>query len=323
MPVEFLTAAQKAQYGHFAGPPSTTQLAKYFHLDDSDLKRISSLSKDHTRLGFAVQLGTARFLGTFLDDMVEVPDPVVTHMADQLQIDASAWSAYGERSQRRHRQKICRWYGFADFHKSQKPFFLLRYLYARTWLTAEKHLVLFDYATAWLVQNKVLLPGVTVLERLVAQVVDRADKRLWQQLNGLVNETQAEQLRALLAIGEGKRFSPLELLRRSEQHASTRTVNAAMRRLVSVRTFGLGSLDLSGFPAGRIQAMARYGLTSWAAAIDDLGQAHQLATLLVTVRELEARIQDEVLDLLVLIVADKFKDAAKAGLKARLQLLAE
>lgn len=323
MPVEFLTSAQKSQYGHFASPPSTSQLAKYFHLDDGDLKRIASLGKDHTRLGFAVQLGTVRFLGTFLEDLGEVPDNVVSHMADQLQIDESAWLAYGERSQRRHRKKIGRWYGFADFHKSQKPFFLLRYLYARTWLTAEKQLVLFDYATAWLVQNKVLLPGATVLERLVAQVVDRADKRLWQRLNRLVDETQAEQLRALLVIDEGKRFSSLELLRRSERHASTRTINAAMRRLVSVRAFGLGNLDLSGFPVGRIQAMARYGLTAWASALDDLGQTHQLATLLVTVRELEARIQDEVLDLLVLIVAEKFKDAAKAGLKARLQLLAE
>ncbi|MBK7916659.1 MAG: hypothetical protein IPJ94_10435 [Chloroflexi bacterium] len=45
--------------------------------------------------------------------------------------------------------------------------------------------------------------------------------------------------------------------------------------------------------------------------------------MLITVRELEAMIQDEVLDLLLLIMADKFKDAAKNGLKARLQLLTE
>ncbi|HUM71428.1 MAG TPA: DUF4158 domain-containing protein, partial [Chloroflexota bacterium] len=196
-------------------------------------------------------------------------------------------------------------------------------LYARAWLTAEKHLVLFDYATAWLVQHKVLLPGPTVLERFVAQVIERADKRLWARLNRLVDEPRGEQLRALLTIEEGNRFSRLELLRRRERHASTRTINAAMRRLVDVRTFGLGNLDLSGLPMGRIKAMSRYGLTSWAAAIGDLGQAHQLATLLVTIRELEAVIQDEVVDLLLLIVSDKFKDATKAGLKARLQLLAE
>ncbi len=323
MPVEFLTPAQKSHYGHFAGPPSSKQLAKYFHLDEGDLKNIMTLSEDHNRLGFAVQLGTVRFLGTFLSDLAEVPDNVVAHMAHQLKVDVSVWPTYAKRSQRRHRKKIREEYDFADFHKSQKPFFLLRHLYARAWLSAEKHLVLLDYATAWLVQNKVLLPGATVVERLVAHVVDRADKRLWERLNGLVDELQAEALRTLLVTGAGKRFSRLELLRRPEQHASTRTINAAMRRLMEVRTFGLGSLDLSGFPVSRLKAMARYGLTAWAAAIDDLSQEHELATLLVTIRELEAIIQDEVLDLLVLIVADKFNDAAKAGLKARLQLLAE
>ena len=121
-------------------------------------------------------------------------------------------------------------------------------------------------------QNKVLLPGATVLEWLVAHVVDRADKRLWERLNRLVDELQAEALRALLVTGAGKRFSRLELLRRPEQHASRRKINAAMRCLVDVRTFGLRSLDLSGFPVGRVKVMARYGLTFWAGAIDDLGQ---------------------------------------------------
>ena len=50
MPVEFLTTEQKSHYGHFAGPPSSKQLAKYFHLDESDLKNIMILSEDHNRL---------------------------------------------------------------------------------------------------------------------------------------------------------------------------------------------------------------------------------------------------------------------------------
>jgi hypothetical protein len=148
MPVEFLTSEQEAQYGHYAGSPSAKQLALCFHLDDGDLMYIKALHEDDTRLGFAVQLGTTRFLGTFLSDLTEVPDNVVEHMARQLNVDASLWQEYSERSQRRHKKKIRELYGFEDFHQSQKPFFLLRHLYARAWLTAEKHLVLFDFATA-------------------------------------------------------------------------------------------------------------------------------------------------------------------------------
>jgi hypothetical protein len=131
MPVQFLTPEQIAQYGHYAGEPSPRQLSKYFHLDDRDLKNVDVLDKEHTRLGFAVQLGTVRFLGTFLADMREVPAAVVNYMAAQLQVESSSWPKYSERSQRRHKKMIRRLYGYEDFHQSLHTFSLVRHLYAR------------------------------------------------------------------------------------------------------------------------------------------------------------------------------------------------
>ena len=73
MPVQFLTAEQRASYGHYVVDPSPTDLARYFHLDDADHQKLSRKRGEHNRLGFAVQLTTVRYLGRFLDDTSQIP----------------------------------------------------------------------------------------------------------------------------------------------------------------------------------------------------------------------------------------------------------
>lgn len=87
MPVNFLTPEHKRRYGNFDGEPSPDQFTRYFYLYDFDREIINKKNRFHNRLGFAIQLGTVRFLGTFLNDPCDVPSGVITMMRKQLGIE--------------------------------------------------------------------------------------------------------------------------------------------------------------------------------------------------------------------------------------------
>jgi uncharacterized protein DUF4158 len=233
MPVEFLTPDQRRRYGRYTADPSPLQLTRYFHFDDRDQQLIARRQRDHTRLGFAIQLGTVRFLGTFLPDPTEVPATVVAYVAQQLGMaDSTCLAQYRTRDTHwDHMAEIQRTYGYRDFRDPREVFRLVRWLYSRAWLSAERPSVLFDLATARLVERKVLLPVVTALERLVARVREQTALRLWRRLAQLPNADQQARLEALLDVPDGARSSALDRLRRAPTRVSGPALAAACHPL--------------------------------------------------------------------------------------------
>lgn len=323
MPADFLTAEQRRCYGQYHGEPSPDQLARYFHLDDADLALLRQRRGEPSRFGYALQLCTVRFLGTFLHDPGDVPANAQQYVAHQLGLaEPPTLTAYRtERVHWRHVEDIRHRYGYREFTHPVEYFRHVRWLYSRAWLSAERPSLLFDLATARLVERKVLLPGVTVLERLVARVQDRTARRLWRLLAAAPTPLQRASLDRLVTVPVGSRQSPLDRLRQGPHRISAPTVVGALHRLQEIRALGVGDIGLERFPPSRIDTLARYAAKTPAAMLARMPDERRIATLLAFAKTFEMIALDEALDVFDSLMADVLRDAKHAREKARLRTL--
>ena len=319
MAIEFLTVEQRRSHGCFNGEPTADQLARYFHLDDSDRAVIEEHRGDHNRLGFAVQLCTARFLGTFLENLSDTPNGVVAFIGQQLGIrNLTAFEDYCQSVTRKaHPVEIRRRYGFRDFSDISARFRLNRWLYALCWTGTDRPGMLFDRAVAWLITNKVLLPGATVLERQVVRIRNRAQARVWSLLVQGISAETAAKLEALLHIPDGGHVSMLDRLRKGPFLRSAPELVRAFRRVDAVRELGINLSVSSRIPPTRIHALARFATAAKASAVERLPDERRVATLVAFVLNLEAIALDDALDLLDILITDIFSEAKNAGERAR------
>ncbi len=323
MPVEFLSDEQATSYGQFDGVPSLAELERYFVVDDADRELIDRRRGPHNRLGFAVQLATVRFLGTFLSDPIDIPWPAVVFLARQLGVDdPSVLKRYVDREKTplEHTWEIRETFGYTDFASRQSG--LRNFLDARAWTRPERPTLLFDQAAAWLRAEKVLLPGVSVLARLVAEVRTEANDRLYSMIAARATTELERRLMALLVVADGSRSSELDRLRRAPTRASGPEMSRALSRAAEITALGVASVDVSDIPPNRLLALARYGLTSTAAMLRRAPAQRRIATLVATVRVLETSAVDDAIDVFSVLMGTKLiGPAERASAKERLRSL--
>jgi TnpA family transposase len=323
MPVEFLSDEQVAAYCTFTEVPSLPDLEKFFFLDAFDRDVIARSRADSHRLGVAVQICTVRYMGLFLEDPLAVPWPVVDYLAEQLGIgDPSQVKRYTERPKTsyEHAWMIRDAYGFVSFgdrenwtaRQLNKGF--LTFLHGRAWTHAEGPTALFDQSVAWLRRHRVLLPGVRVLERLVASVREQTDDRCHAVVARQAERADAAlpgRLGELPVVPPGQRLSRLEELRQAPKRTSGTEMVRALRRVDDLGSFELGRVRVDKVPVRRMKTLARYGAGSKAPTLANLLEPRKTATLLAVTRSLEAQAIDDALDLFALLIATKLISPAR------------
>lgn len=170
-------------------------------------------------------------------------------------------------------------------------------------------------------ERKVLLPGATILSRLISRVRNRAANSLWYSLTSLTTGLQQHRLEWLLEISEDGRQSHLDRLRQGSVRISGPALVEALEKVEEISNLGVTDIDLSQFPPSRIKALAQYVSRSKAYAIRRMPERRRIAVLLAFSKTVELTAMDDALNVFEQLADSVFKKARQAGEKNRMRSL--
>jgi hypothetical protein len=199
---ELLTSTERLEL--LAFPTDEGELIRLYTLTKADISFIRQHRGDHNRLGIAVLMSYLRYPGRVLAGNETPYAPVLNIVADQLGIPIDVWQVYAERdaTRRSHLLELLPRLGMEQFG-------MRHYRSISAWLDpmalqTTRGVVLAQAVVEELRKRLIVLPPVAVIERLCAEAMTRAQRRVFALLTEGMNDEQLAKLDRLLEQREGR-----------------------------------------------------------------------------------------------------------------------
>lgn len=304
-----LTERQRSEL--FDLPTDEAALLRHYTLADDDIGHIRAHRKAPNRLGFALQLCAFRYPGRLLTPGEVIPLEASCFVAAQLGIQADDLTHYAvrEETRRDHLMELRSIYGFKMFSGGGA-----RDL--KAWLSeqAEHARSNEDLARRFVGRCReigTILPGTSVIERLCAEALVAAERRIERRVAGRLDGDMTERLDALLTKDVDGRISRFIWLRQFEVGRNSADVNRLLDRLESLQQIELPDDILDGIPPHRITLLRRQGERYFTDGLRDISSDRRLAILAVCAVEWRASLADAVVETHDRIVGKTWRDAKR------------
>ena len=277
-------------------PVDQGELLRHYTLSDEDLGHIRQRRRPHNRFGFALQLCVLRFPGRVLAPGEVIPAPVTDFIAAQLGLSGNDLLPYAAREETRHEHlaDLRKIYGYRTFSgRGARDL--------REWITREAEAATSneDLARRFVVECRrlrTILPAPSTIERLCADALVDAERRIEGRIAGRVTRALGEQLATLLEDTVDGRVTRFVWLRQFEVGANSRAANRLMDRLEYLQGLDLPADLVVGVPAHRVARLRRQGERYYADGMRDLPEDRRIAILAVCVLEWRASLADVVVE---------------------------
>lgn len=292
-------------------PDTKDEFIRHYTFSESDLSIIRQRRGPANRLGFAVQLCYMRYPGVMLALNEEPFQPLLRLVAMQLKVPTEAWADYGQRAEtrREHLLELQSVFGFQTFTtRNYRP--SVHSLDELAWQT-DKGIVLATALVDGLRRKGVLLPTVGVIERICAEGITRANRRIYETLSEPLSDAHRRHLDDLLKRRDNGKTSWLAWLRQSPAKPNSRHMLEHIERLRALQSLDLPSGIERLVHQNRLLKIAREGGQMTPADLAKFEPQRRYATLVALAIEGMASVTDEIIDLHDRILAKQFNAAKK------------
>ncbi|MBN6742463.1 DUF4158 domain-containing protein, partial [Acidithiobacillus sp. MC6.1] len=279
-------------------PHSQNDLIRCYAFNERDISIIRQHRGPENRLGFAVNLCYMRYPGVILGAGETPFAPLLRLVADQIAVPMEIWESYAQRAEtrREHLLELQAAFGFTTFTTIHHYRNAIESLDDLAWQT-DKGIVLASALVEGLRQQKVLLPTLEVIDRICAEAITRANRRIYAALTDMLSADHRLRLDALLKRKEGSQKTVLAWLREAPAKPNSRHMRRHIERLQALQAIDLpAGMDLL-VHQNRLLKLAREGGQMKPTDLAKFEVQRRYATLAALVIEATATVTDEVIDL--------------------------
>jgi TnpA family transposase len=276
-------------------PEDEASMLNHYVLSEDDIFHINRKRGDHNRLGFALQLCAFRYPGKFIQSDEPLPEKLVAFVSAQLGINPTEVDLYAKRKQTHyeHSVELQRTHHFLSFHQCEAEFIV--------WLTqaamnTRNNAELAGLFVAQCRQQKIILPGITVIERLCADARVGAEREVVELISSRLDERMKQNLCAMLEKTVDGRLTVHGWLKRFEVGHNSADVNRLLGKLEYLKELNIQESVLEGIPSHRVICLRQQGEAYYADGLRDINETRRVAILAVCAIEWKAMITDAILE---------------------------
>jgi hypothetical protein len=292
----FLSNRQRYQPISFPQPFSEEEIARDGTLSDNDRAELRKYRKSSRRL-VAIQLCAVRLYGRFFPQGHDLSPPIVHSLGHQLDLPPSLTIEIPDRkaTYTEHRQPILTYLGLQKFDDAaHAPLATWLPQHARQGLWPDAW---FQQAEHSLLDHRLLLPGPSVLERLIISIGADVPAELFEAMFPRLSPELRQAIDRLLTVSEGEQRLSFSSLKDSPPAATIASIQAYLERYHTVAEAGSDAFEAQGCTLAFLDSL--YKLAQRDSATDLKRFADQKRYALMLAFVLETR--KDLLDHLVLM----------------------